>query len=383
MRRIDNQIDVISKTFLGLTVACARCHDHKFDPITNKDYYALAGILRSSRHQQAFIDSAERIAPAIGRLSTLKSTIALLIREAMTQAPGLFTRELATVWSRRCESEASAGKPTARSQKSDDDEVVFEDFDRDSFGGWSVTGDAFGDAPSRAQDLRLELANGASRLVSIKPGQAHSGTISDRLCGVLRSRSFTIESRYLHWLVAGTGGRISVVVDGFEKIRDPIYGELTRRIDGDDRPRWVTQDLGMWAGHSAYLEISDGSTVDFGGPSAQIEAGRGYIAVDEIRLSNRRTPEPPAPGNPDPLCGATVASIDLGGVIKGLRASGRDAASDRLAAAVEEARAIEHQISYPTLALAIIDGTGEDERIHNRGSHKNLGEVVPRDFGRL
>ena len=56
MRRIDNQIDVISKTFLGLTVACARCHDHKFDPITNQDYYALAGFLRSSRHQQAFID---------------------------------------------------------------------------------------------------------------------------------------------------------------------------------------------------------------------------------------------------------------------------------------------------------------------------------------
>ena len=44
MRRIDNQIDVISKTFLGLTLACARCHDHKFDPITNNDYYALAGF---------------------------------------------------------------------------------------------------------------------------------------------------------------------------------------------------------------------------------------------------------------------------------------------------------------------------------------------------
>ncbi len=44
----DEQIDVTSQAFLGLTVACARCHDHKFDPIPQRDYYALAGIFRSS-----------------------------------------------------------------------------------------------------------------------------------------------------------------------------------------------------------------------------------------------------------------------------------------------------------------------------------------------
>ncbi|MGI9427994.1 MAG: PSD1 and planctomycete cytochrome C domain-containing protein [Bythopirellula sp.] len=41
---IDEQIDTMSKAFLGVTVACARCHDHKFDPIPTTDYYALAGI---------------------------------------------------------------------------------------------------------------------------------------------------------------------------------------------------------------------------------------------------------------------------------------------------------------------------------------------------
>ena len=138
---------------------------------------------------------------------------------------------------------------------------------------------------------------------------------------MLRSRSFTIENRFVHWLLAGKGGRISVVIDGFEKIRDPIYGELTRKIDGGDDPRWVTQDLGMWIGHSAYLEISDGSTVDFGGASSQIEAGRGYIAVDEIRLSNRRTPQSPDPAQPGPASGETSPSIDLAGVIKALQAT--------------------------------------------------------------
>ena len=45
----DEQLDVLGKTFLGMTFGCARCHDHKFDPISIKDYYALAGILRSTK----------------------------------------------------------------------------------------------------------------------------------------------------------------------------------------------------------------------------------------------------------------------------------------------------------------------------------------------
>lgn len=45
---VDEQIDALSQSVLGLTLACARCHDHKFDPVTQRDYYALAGIFLSS-----------------------------------------------------------------------------------------------------------------------------------------------------------------------------------------------------------------------------------------------------------------------------------------------------------------------------------------------
>jgi uncharacterized protein DUF1549/uncharacterized protein DUF1553/cytochrome c len=45
---VDEQIDTTGKAFLGLTLGCARCHDHKFDPVTAKDYYALAGIFKST-----------------------------------------------------------------------------------------------------------------------------------------------------------------------------------------------------------------------------------------------------------------------------------------------------------------------------------------------
>jgi cytochrome c553 len=45
---VDDNIDTVGKAFLGLTLGCARCHDHKFDPITTEDYYGLAGIFYSS-----------------------------------------------------------------------------------------------------------------------------------------------------------------------------------------------------------------------------------------------------------------------------------------------------------------------------------------------
>jgi len=45
----DERLDTISRGFLGLTLACARCHDHKFDPLTMRDYYALAGVMASTQ----------------------------------------------------------------------------------------------------------------------------------------------------------------------------------------------------------------------------------------------------------------------------------------------------------------------------------------------
>jgi len=48
MDNVDEQIDAVTRAFLGLTASCARCHDHKFDPIPQTDYYALAGIFRST-----------------------------------------------------------------------------------------------------------------------------------------------------------------------------------------------------------------------------------------------------------------------------------------------------------------------------------------------
>ena len=56
----DNQIDVISKAMLGVTVSCARCHNHKFDPISQADFYRLYGVMISNRPGTRNIDTLEK-----------------------------------------------------------------------------------------------------------------------------------------------------------------------------------------------------------------------------------------------------------------------------------------------------------------------------------
>jgi len=55
---IDDRIDVVTRGVLALTVSCARCHDHKFDPIPTADYYALYGVFKSSREGLQALDQA-------------------------------------------------------------------------------------------------------------------------------------------------------------------------------------------------------------------------------------------------------------------------------------------------------------------------------------
>lgn len=73
---IDDRIDVVTRGTLGLTVACARCHDHKFDPIPTRDYYALYGV---------FLSSAEALVPCSGEEDAELAALVKKNRELMTQ----------------------------------------------------------------------------------------------------------------------------------------------------------------------------------------------------------------------------------------------------------------------------------------------------------
>ena len=106
--RLDNKVDVFTKTFLGLTVSCARCHDHKFDPIRTQDYYALAGFLTGSSYRQVRFEAMENNRRMAGELQALRTSalprlaaaVAAAAQPAVAQIPTyrFYFRPTAEMW---------------------------------------------------------------------------------------------------------------------------------------------------------------------------------------------------------------------------------------------------------------------------------------------
>ncbi len=94
IKTIDSQIDVVSKAFQGLTTSCARCHNHKFDPIGERDYYALHGIFASVRPTQLTIDKPALLRVNRDELEKLKGTIKNGLADAWEISARRFTGQL-------------------------------------------------------------------------------------------------------------------------------------------------------------------------------------------------------------------------------------------------------------------------------------------------
>jgi hypothetical protein len=83
--RHDNMLDVMTKTFLGLTVACARCHDHKFDAISTQDYYSLFSFLESSHYRLVRFDALDRNRAVVEELRRVRSQGSHAMRKALAE----------------------------------------------------------------------------------------------------------------------------------------------------------------------------------------------------------------------------------------------------------------------------------------------------------
>ena len=109
-----------------------------------------------------------------------------------------------------------------------------------------------------AAEIAHELAMSDATVIRTAQTLGYAGLpeLKAELQGALRSPTFTISTKKIHYRVAGQGTKLNLIIDNFQQIRDPIYGGLKRVVNHDDL-RWITIDAAMWKGHRAYIELSD------------------------------------------------------------------------------------------------------------------------------
>ena len=350
--RIDNQIDVLGKAMLGMTVACARCHDHKFDAISQADYYALFGFVKSSRYVQAPIRPVDTAGDAWAAALTAQRDLARAWAEAAAPADGRWqplTSSSPPRWA------ASAGTGPLR----DGDRVIAS---TDDPAGWLHTNDGFGERPWRGPWCP-DPASATPELRLLPGAYWHSGIAGNRREGVLQTATFTIDERWLHVRAAGRNSRIVVIVDGFHVVRNPIYGGLHRTVN-KPQAHWLTYDLGQWPGHDAFVQCIDQTAHDLGDPTHS--GGRfwpddGWLAVQAVIASQHREAPPADHGTALPH---------------------RPWSDLPAAVSVALAQLTTAQAALPVSATlpGLSDGTGTDAALYLRGDHRTPGAVQPRRF---
>ncbi len=306
---MDNQLDVFGKSFLGLTISCARCHDHKFDAISAADYYAMTAYIHSSARQEYPIDPHRQREETRAKLEALKST-------------------------------ADAKLPEAEVVASVGSDETFEDFSEGVIPeGWSTTGVAFAGAGTRP-GLRFD-----SEAPLTVPGTVDSGIFGRAQVGSLRSPTFTLKSDAIYIRAKGSKVAVRLIVDNYQMAGyNPLLfkGSVIKDIDTKGQFKWLAMkgNLDKYIGHQVYLEFSD--------------EGGGDIILDEVRVG-----------------GAAPEKLKEGPAI---------ALSKEVQAIVKEGEGIANQLPKPRFALAMAEGTPEGAAVYVRGSHRSLGEKVPRRF---
>jgi hypothetical protein len=332
---LDNQIDVLSKAFQGLTVTCARCHDHKFDAISTRDFYSVFGVLKSSRYQQTSLLPRDRLVNALGDLEDLQAKA-----HAVIERSGLLP---------------VSSNSSVSSIKNDQTIQVLGDASGDGFKEWFFDDEALMHDPM-VRPGNLVHRSGENRTVLAARTAIDSAKWSVHLQGSLRSPTFAIPHRYLHVLSAGKKSRVNVVVDNFNLIRAPIYGGLKKNLDSDTS-KWMTFDLDMWQGHQAYVEIKDTLHSDLSGGG--VHGPDAWFSVETVVASSDTKP---------PAMARSTWQLDRESIPKPLH--------DILDAYHARAAVID----VAPVALSMTEGDGVDTSIFIRGDPKRHGEPVVRRF---
>lgn len=325
---VDEQLDTLGRTTMGMTLGCARCHDHKFDPIPTKDYYALAGILRSTRTLFNDTDNVARWidSPLPTDPETNKLFKAHELQVADLQAKIREAREELLRLDPKTAQLAQNGPINPKDLPG----FVIDDASAKSFGGWktSVYGNKYL-GKSSSYDQRSK--NGPSTM-TFDPGITKTGRYEVRLAYVAH------ENR-------ATNSPITIL---------HAAGEELKRINQREEPpiegRFIS--LGTYsfeAGGAGFVLVSN-------------EGANGTVSIDGVWFypANDTDVKESKPSGDPTDSQLTAARTNLKKLENSLKDLQKKAPSKPLAMTVKEHEKI------------------EDCPIHIRGNSKTLGARVPR-----
>lgn len=368
--RFDNMIDVMSKTFLGVTVSCARCHDHKFDAISTADYYALTGFLQSSCYRQVRFESLEH-----------NGEVAIQLEELNTK----YQQQLATLLDDPLlnDKTVQVSLKTAVKDLSSKNPILV-DYSQIAEQDYLQDGYMFGSRPRKAGEylltensdqpgLTLALHNAAAsdsfwnglESVSESPTQ-----MRDRLAKIprsgrtLRTPTFSVEDGIVSIRVNGSG-HVVACVDSHRLVAGPLHNETIQAIS--PKQNWVQMNLKRYIGHRIHLEFTPAE-------NAQLEVIcvlQGNDPAIIKRISDEEDLQ--------------VAEIQNRIEVLNKRIEEPGAVSDQVAEILQkwfiEKRELKESVQQKShLAMAMMDGTGEDGPLLIRGSSSNPGPLIPRRF---
>ena len=285
---LDNQIDTLTKAFQASTVACARCHHHKIDAISMDDYYALLGILKSSRLTAHTLDAPSVNATAIADLQAIKSQIRTLVADAWlsqiqdipkyllaaqsqaedqppSDAPQLHPtllknwREVVNVQETKIENPLHLWRTVAstedhetafgtaaraytemheqRQQRLLDDYTTLADFATDDDVPWRHSGQGHHDKRSPSGEFTISH-EGDTAINSILPSGRYTHLVSEKLNGTLRSPVLPTNKSHISAYVLGEHTSAFRLISNNCQLNYNNYRALTSA-----EPTWVTFKL--------------------------------------------------------------------------------------------------------------------------------------------
>lgn len=436
VRFTDDQINVFSKAFLGLTVSCARCHNHKFDAISQADYYALFGILGSARPGRKAVDLPESQTTNKAQLAALKPKIRDAVAEVWAGAADGLTENLnndprllkhaeqassplhllhqmkehagdsdafATAWQKRVREWEGYQQSVAAFRRA---ELPF----RADFSTWYREGTGLNGMPSDAGEFAI-LPKGDRALQAIYPAGVYSHLLSQKHSARLTSPDFRLSGNNDLWLrlTAGGSAMARYVVQNYPR-RGTVYPFKEYNDDNNSGWQWLRYNVSYWDGDDIHVEL----TAARDAPLLTRPSDRSWFGISDAVLVPEGATRPPEPRDgfapvfalaaktpPKSLQDLSViyikalkgsvtawkqGTLDDGGAhfLNGCLEAGLVPNTLKklgsAASLIERYRELEDAIPVPRRVPTLAEWRGHDQPLFERGNHKKPLEPVSRRF---